>query len=146
MTGVYFLFYKKKLVYIGKTEMWPIRITQHASLKFDDARILECPKGKITEYEARLISIFKPKNNIACTPRAMHSRLTASWIIANADVIKESILNQDFECVKLARKKFKYSPKSGAGDIKRTIVNAYEKIFGVWYDWDLNQFTQPQVL
>lgn len=140
MTGVYFLFYKKKLVYIGKTECWPVRLHQHGQMKFDDARLLECPASKVTEYEARLIRILRPKFNIAYTNKVSHCKIQPTWIIANNEMIRESILNNGTECVKAARKKFKYSPRYGKGDLLRTITNTYCKLYNVWYDYETNEF------
>ncbi len=62
-TGVYFLIYKKKVVYIGQSTVWPKRLKQHRNKRFDSYRFIECHPNKRYEYETRLIMFFKPKYN-----------------------------------------------------------------------------------
>ncbi len=64
MTGVYFLINRLKVVYVGATTNYRVRIKQHKDKIWDTSRIIECKEEKLSEYERRLIMKFKPKYNI----------------------------------------------------------------------------------
>ena len=65
MIGIYFLIYKRQIIYIGKSRKLGIRIGQHSDKKFDCIRLIECDSQKLDEYERRLIMKFKPSMNVA---------------------------------------------------------------------------------
>lgn len=61
--GIYFLFQRKELVYIGKTKRFPTRVKQHKK-DFDRMRFIPCLEEMLGHYEERLIRFFKPKLNL----------------------------------------------------------------------------------
>lgn len=65
-TGVYFLIKDGKIIYIGKTTQFEVRIKAHRAkgMCFDYARLIQCDKSRISFYEARWIKKFKPLKNI----------------------------------------------------------------------------------
>lgn len=61
---LYFMFRRKKLVYIGATKNIVKRMQWHLCyLYFDSLRVIECDLEKMNEYEIRLIKRFKPECN-----------------------------------------------------------------------------------
>jgi hypothetical protein len=65
---VYFLLKKGVVVYIGMTHNLRSRITNHKSSLchsrwFDSFRFIECDYEIVSDYEKRLIRIFKPIEN-----------------------------------------------------------------------------------
>jgi hypothetical protein len=74
-TGIYFLLKRQRVVYIGKTERWPIRLSDHRNIDFDEAKIFECDQSLLTDYENRLIRLFSPRHNIAGTNRKVQKML-----------------------------------------------------------------------
>jgi len=67
MTGIYFLFLDKQLVYIGKTTNYPSRVMQHKDKHFNRMRFIECDTKNLDNYERRLIKLFKPLFNKCLT-------------------------------------------------------------------------------
>lgn len=67
MTGVYFLLYNKRIVYIGATENWPVRLGMHRGIKFTEAKLFECSLFSLKKNEERLIKIFNPRHNVSLT-------------------------------------------------------------------------------
>lgn len=63
MTGIYFLLYRKEIVYIGQSKNLSTRIKCHGDKKFDTIRIIECSSKNMARYERRWILKFKPKYN-----------------------------------------------------------------------------------
>lgn len=67
---LYFLFFRKELIYIGQSKNVLKRIYGHLVYhKFTGVRIIECSPDKLSHYEARLIRYFRPKCNRANNPR-----------------------------------------------------------------------------
>jgi len=65
MSGVYFLIYKNKVVYIGQTQNFEHRLSSHKGKKnFDSCRFIPCDKEKLLMYESRWILRFQPEYNI----------------------------------------------------------------------------------
>lgn len=65
-SGIYFLIKKGKVVYIGKS----IDVLCRAffgghRIHFDSVRVIKCDPKRLSEYERRLIIIFRPKHNKA---------------------------------------------------------------------------------
>jgi|32_taG_2_1085360.scaffolds.fasta_scaffold01379_5 hypothetical protein len=72
-SGIYFLFYKGTVVYIGQS-LYPIeRIHHHWRTKklFDAFRIMRCAKHRLRYWEGKLIYDFKPHYN----DTGVHKRL-----------------------------------------------------------------------
>jgi hypothetical protein len=63
-SGIYFLFNKKQLVYIGKTTNYPARVKTHRDKDFDSMRFIECDEARLDYCERRLIYYFKPPLNV----------------------------------------------------------------------------------
>lgn len=61
--GIYFLFKRKELIYIGRTTHFPARVKTHKK-DFDRIRFIPCSKDLLGHYEQRLIRYFKPELNI----------------------------------------------------------------------------------
>lgn len=67
---IYFLLKRKKVVYIGKTNHFRMRLHDHNCYKdFDRVRLIECPNEMLDYYERRWIEIFQPKYNITHTEK-----------------------------------------------------------------------------
>lgn len=64
MTGIYFLIHKKKVVYIGQTIHFPMRLAGHIGKEFDSVRFFPCDKDLLLTYETRWIQRFNPILNI----------------------------------------------------------------------------------
>lgn len=63
--GIYFIFLKGYLVYIGKSESVSRRISNHRdSFTFDEVYYVNCPIEKLTKYEAYYIAKYKPLRNL----------------------------------------------------------------------------------
>lgn len=76
-SGIYFLFLKKELVYIGKTENFPNRLKTHNKV-FDRVRFIECDPSVLLHYERRLISYFKPSQNINSKDTSLKNMIPVS--------------------------------------------------------------------
>lgn len=63
MTGIYFLIYRKRIVYVGETECLEKRLPGHYDKKYTSVRFIPCAKDKMLEYESRWIKRFNPKYN-----------------------------------------------------------------------------------
>lgn len=64
--GVYVLYHKDEIVYIGKASHLPSRIHTHYSgnkIRFDRVMVRYCAVSEIDGLEARLIRKYKPKHN-----------------------------------------------------------------------------------
>lgn len=92
-TGIYFLLDKRKVVYVGRTVTWPVRLAAHRWMDFTSARVIECDPEDLVKNEARLIELFKPKYNIAGkSPNKPFVRhLTDDWIKENSQIIEKSL-------------------------------------------------------
>lgn len=131
MTGVYLLFWNKKIIYIGKTERWPLRITEH-KFKFNSAKLIECDVENIDSIECRLIEIFKPKHNC----RNTHPLLSEAWLVSNLDEIAEASdkwwNKKDLAGLvalgKRAKNELGYSAKTDSKQIGLTIYSKYVKL------------------
>lgn len=62
LCGIYFLYKRKKLVYIGQTINLLSRLYSH-EIDFDAIRFIPCRQFDLEKYEVRWIKKFKPKNN-----------------------------------------------------------------------------------
>ena len=63
-TGIYYLYNKNILVYIGQAICCEKRLSQHLGNKdFDEYEIIEVEKKKLNEVEATEILKYKPKYN-----------------------------------------------------------------------------------
>lgn len=133
MTGVYFLLNNKKVVYIGATDNWPVRLAMHKAMIFDEVKLMQCPKDQMFQYERRLIKIFNPKHNIQHTFKAKHKKITEAWLRENEEMIRISLGPKDDHrpVAKKAMMDLKYSPRTVGTDVYRTIVFSYSKLFGV---------------
>jgi excinuclease UvrABC nuclease subunit len=73
ISGVYLLFYKDKIVYVGRSGSLNSRIWDHHKLnkyKFDSYVLLPCDEGFKSYYlERKLILHFKPKYNVHLNPK-----------------------------------------------------------------------------
>lgn len=58
MTGIYFLFKKGKLIYIGQSTNLSSRISQHILKEYDFVRFIQCDEKNLTHYEYRWIDRF----------------------------------------------------------------------------------------
>lgn len=66
---IYFLIYRKEIIYIGQTVDIITRVRTYLTYAyFDDIRLIECPVDKLRHYEKRLIGYFKPKVNSTHNP------------------------------------------------------------------------------
>ena len=62
--GIYFLFDKNELVYIGQSINCLSRIAEHENCKkFDSYYILKCEREQLSEIEAVYIERYKPRYN-----------------------------------------------------------------------------------
>lgn len=130
MTGIYFLFYKKKLVYIGQTTKWPTRILNHNVIKFDSVRFIECSISKLDEYELRAIKRFKPKFNVEGLFKIKY-KMPDQWIIDNKILVELAQKSEDRRAfIEIARKDNGYSATISSSDLWQTITNKYTRIFG----------------
>lgn len=144
MTGVYFLFYRKKLVYIGATKSWPNRLIGHKMVKFDSAKILECPEDLRFEYEKRLIAIFNPKSNVRDTTRARVRKMNLDWVKANRELIAPFMRDMDnakgsakkihkvrtsaLPLLNRLKDELKYSPRTNPLDLFWSLKTAFQKL------------------
>lgn len=140
MTGVYFLFLKKKVVYIGATKCWPNRLAAHRSIVFDSAKILECSEDNLYQYEGRLIAIFGPKQNVRNTGKDRKRRMDLGWVRNNQAQIAPFMENlTNGKTIAKARKgaiplltrmkkELNYSPRTNPMDLFFSLRSAYEKI------------------
>jgi hypothetical protein len=62
MSGVYFLFDKGRLIYIGQSINVEKRLSVH-HVEYDAFRIIQCHTNDLLKYERRLINYFKPTMN-----------------------------------------------------------------------------------
>jgi predicted GIY-YIG superfamily endonuclease len=61
---IYFLIYKKKVVYVGYSKSFSGRIKGHSSKKFDATKVINCrSKKEALSYEKRWIKRFNPVYN-----------------------------------------------------------------------------------
>lgn len=61
---IYFLFKRKKLIYIGQTSDFEIRVRSYGPYCYiTKIRIIRCHPDKLKEYERRLIAYFRPPGN-----------------------------------------------------------------------------------
>jgi len=67
LCGVYCLFSKGNLVYIGQSINIFARIQNHTDKTFDTVRFYPCEAKHLNEQESFLIGLFKPKYNISGT-------------------------------------------------------------------------------
>lgn len=69
-TGIYFLLEKGRVVYVGKTTRFPLRLTYHVQqcLPHDCVRFIKCEAAVLDRYEQRWIKRFKPLYNSAHKP------------------------------------------------------------------------------
>ena len=65
MTGVYFLYKKDEVVYVGQSVDIERRITEHPDKKFDSFKYIECNVDELDSLEERCIKEIKPKYNKA---------------------------------------------------------------------------------
>lgn len=126
MIGVYVLSHRKTAVYVGATKRWPLRLTEHKEIQFDQARLFECAIENLEEYERRIISFLRPKHNHAWS-KALGKKMTKHWILENSPLIEKSMKTNNFSeiCAK-ARKHFGYSEKYSKHDLRWTIIRGYE--------------------
>lgn len=144
MTGVYILLYRKKVVYVGKTENWPVRLAAHKSLTFTDAKLIECSKSKLDATEKRLIEIFTPKYNFLHTVKRVGPKMTDEWVIENADLIVRSLEQENsYQPIhKKAVKDLGLSPRYSSSDLTGVVIGRYKRLFNVDYDYKARKF-QP---
>ena len=60
--GLYFLYQKEEIVYIGRSESILRRIAAH-QFQFDSFSVIEMPYGETIIYEPIYIARYKPKYN-----------------------------------------------------------------------------------
>jgi hypothetical protein len=146
-TGIYFLLDRKRVVYIGKTEQWPIRIGVHKTIKFDEVKLFECDVNNLTDYENRLIGLFNPRHNIsASNKRRIHCRLTREWVRENADFIRASIESSETgSLIAKARKDLNYSPRYNSSDMISTMIRKYESEYRAKFNWEKRKFSKVKV-
>lgn len=90
-SGIYFLIYKKEIVYIGKTKNISHRLAGHGSKNYEEYRFIPCEEVYLDAYEKRWIEKFKPKYN---SKRNIEENLKLNKTISvtvNADT--EKLLN-----------------------------------------------------
>jgi len=130
MTGIYFLSYKDKIIYIGQTKNWPIRAFVHKQMNFDQVRLLECEAKDLDIYEARAIRFFKPIENIRhCKPA--QKKLTDEWVLRHEKQIKGLTIFDKMKGEKLAKVakiELGYSARTSICDIWTTIFYRYRKL------------------
>lgn len=90
-SGVYFLYCKNELVYIGKATNITRRIIEHLeddSKVFDSVRYTKIPIDSMTSVETALIKSLKPKYNNTCksdtsqyTSSVVKSRITITPVV-----------------------------------------------------------------
>jgi hypothetical protein len=85
-TGVYVLIRNKKVIYVGATQQWPIRLTQHNEISFDEARLFECSREVLYQNEMRLIRLTKPVYNRQHHQKVMRAPV-AEWVSKNQELI-----------------------------------------------------------
>tara|TARA_R100001443_G_scaffold32077_1_gene46229 strand:- start:176 stop:640 length:465 start_codon:yes stop_codon:yes gene_type:complete len=62
--GIYLLYYKKEVVYVGQSMCPYNRIFQHKNQKlFDEFRILHCSPKRALYWEAKFIDYYQPQLN-----------------------------------------------------------------------------------
>ena len=62
--GIYLLYYKKEVVYVGQSMCPYNRIFQHKGQKlFDEFRILHCSPKRALYWEAKFIDYYQPQLN-----------------------------------------------------------------------------------
>lgn len=62
--GIYLLYYKKEVVYVGQSMCPYNRIFQHKDQKlFDEFRILHCSPKRALYWEAKFIDYYQPQLN-----------------------------------------------------------------------------------
>lgn len=134
-SGVYFLMRRKKVVYIGATRNWPLRLSQHKEIPFDSSRIIECSIDVVYEYERRWIMLFKPSDNYR------HNKPTKrypiyDWVEQNLEYVRKSFESSEtyLDCVKVAHKTLGYSPKTNCEDLAWVVVRKYCKITNMRFD------------
>lgn len=147
MTGVYILLYRKKVVYVGQTTQWPIRIGFHKDLIFTDAKLFECPESRLIKYESRLIEIFNPKYNFMYTTKRKGRKMSPAWVRNNAQLIRDSFtLNKSYKAMcEKAVVDLGYSPRYSSTDLASSIVSCYQKVFNCTYNWDEGKFKKKEV-
>lgn len=64
-TGIYFLIYECRVVYIGKTTQYPFRLKHHhrQNMIFSSCKFIPCDNEKLAYYEKRWIERFRPIYN-----------------------------------------------------------------------------------
>ena len=63
MAGIYFLFYKDEVIYIGKSLNVKERMKGHFNKKFDSYSIINCNENELSELENKYIFKYYPKYN-----------------------------------------------------------------------------------
>lgn len=143
MIGVYVLFYKRKAVYIGKTECWPSRLAGHKDLVFTDARLIECKKSQLNATEKRLIEVFRPRYNFLHTAKKSGHKITEKWVSENGDLILECLRTNDYKTIHgKAVKDLGVSPRYSSTDLVFSVIRKYERAKNVGYSWKRKRFYQ----
>lgn len=62
-SGVYFLIFKNKIIYVGQSVNVYARISGHTHKKFDSFTVLPCPKEHLNVLESLYIHMFDPPLN-----------------------------------------------------------------------------------
>lgn len=140
MIGVYLLMANKKVIYVGATECWPMRLTQHKEIIFTEARLFQCDKKDLLEFEKRFISFFKPTHNFK--GKLKHrKKISDKWICDNRETIKDLLESrQDNELAEKARNEFDLSPKYTTTDITSVIVRRYCFLMNCDYNYRKDRF------
>lgn len=136
-TGVYVLTKGRKVIYVGQTKQWPIRLNGHKQIDFDGARLFECDPDSLLQYENRFMEIFKPQYNRTGKNARIHCLIPDGWIHLNKSQIERCFNDLKFRTSFLNQTKadLKYSQRSGTTDMFYTILKKYCKAFNVSYKW-----------
>lgn len=79
-TGVYFLFKKGKLQYVGQSINVYSRIQQHRGNKdFDQAKFIACHRSKLDDMEGFFIRLLEPPLNGGATPLERSCPKSQTW-------------------------------------------------------------------
>lgn len=73
LCGVYFLFKRDELIYVGQSENVYIRLGFHADKEFDSFAFIECGLAELDRLESLYILKYKPKLNAILGP-SLHAR------------------------------------------------------------------------
>jgi hypothetical protein len=127
MSGIYFLSFRKKVVYIGQSKAMITRVMYHISqprFKFDSVRIILCAKLKLNYYEARWTALFKPQFNTRNVEGRLEKKVNYAWVSKNIKTITKA---HDDECayrkiMQKARNELNYSPMTDNNQIWQGIT------------------------